>query len=194
MWLSHNIWTSLLWKIPTTAWTVETGLKFPIIDPLTYFYLINAKNEIFWIDLSDHVCLCRNRQEKGFVFHLVTLFSFKNGQYFMQWKFEFQAYNLPRPIVSSEQLLRRIRVLQKKFKIFSQFQPSEQYSSQKLEFIENSEVMKKRREKKRNTKIWKLSQLFKFVSRKIELGSRLNEVNGSNIFYHPGSTHPKNLS
>ena len=36
----------------------------------------------------------------------------------MQWKFEFQAYNLPRPIVSSEQLLRRIRVLQKKFKFF----------------------------------------------------------------------------
>ena len=42
----------LLWKIPTTAWTVETGLKFPIIDPLTYFDLINPKriflkNKIF---------------------------------------------------------------------------------------------------------------------------------------------------
>ena len=88
-----------------------------------------------------------------------------------------------KPTICQDQLfhlsnsLRRIRVLQKKFKIFSQFQPSEQYSSQKLEFIENSEVMKKRREKKRNTKIWKLSQLFEFVSKKNWI--RLNEVNRS---------------
>ena len=163
------------------------------IDPLTYFDLINPKrifleNEIFWLDLSDQVCLCRNHQEKGFVFCLVKLFFQKCLVFYAMkiWISSSQSARTNSFIWTSNQ--EKVMYCKRNY-FFSNFNhPSSTHLCKRIRKLKegNAKGKELRRE------IMKIISTLRIRVQKNWI--RLNEVNGSKIFYHPGSTHPKNLS